>query len=463
MLETILIILGGSAAFGAGILDRRKRLRAWQDAAVSCGLQVVETSSLWYPRLKAGAGLIEVRISSSRDGAQVVVVAPWPPEFRGVSIRPETVIQPAEWKVGDRRFDDIFFIGGPAKLIFALLDAETRRLLFHAGLNGKLDISHGELRVAQMPDEMLPDTLPLLLDVGRRFAQPMDIPRRLAENAHQDPMPGVRLQNLLLLIRELPNDAATVEVLRKACSDPSPEIRLRAAKEVGAEARGMFLELAEGLEDDAVSAEAVSILERELPFERTKAILDRALSRRRVRTACACLEAIGRGADAAAVDILAKALENEYGELAPTAAWALGATGSPAAEPPLIAALQREAEDLLVVAANALARVGSVAAVLPLKEMADRFRLGEARKAARQAIAQIQSRVQGASPGQLSLAGAEAGQLSLAQAEEGQLSLASDPAGQISVSDHEEVSGVLRVDPAVGPDRERRVRGPESQ
>jgi len=435
MWEAVLIILGGSAAFGAGTLSRRKSLRAWRDAAVSCGLQVVETSSLWYPRLKARTGLMEVRISSSGDGAQVVIVAPWPPEFRGVTIRPETVIQPAEWKVGDRRFDDIFFIGGPAKLIFALLDAETRRLLFHAGLNGKLDISHGELRVALMPDETVPDTLPLLLDVGRRFAQPMDIPQRLAENAHQDPIPGVRLQNLLLLIRELPNDPATVEALRKACSDPSPEIRLRAAKEVGAEGRGLFLELAEGLEDDAVSAEAVSILERELPFERAKAILDRALSQRRVRTARACLEAIGRGGDAAAVDILTKVLENEYGELALTAAWALGATGSPAAEPPLIAAFQGEAEDLRVIAANALGRVGSVAAVLPLKEMADRFLLGEASKAARQAIAQIQSRVQGASPGQLSLAGAETGQLSLAEAEAGQLSFASDPAGQLSIGD----------------------------
>ncbi len=438
MWEAVLIVLGGGAAFGAGIRDRRKRLRAWQDAAVSCGLQVSETSSLWYPRLKAGAGPMEVRISSSGDGAQIVVKAPWPPEFRWVSIRPETVVQPAEIEVGDKRFDDTFFIGGPPNLVLALLDAETRRLLFHMSLNGKLDISRGELRVIQMPDENVPHALPLLLDVGRRFAQPMDIPRRLAENAHQDPIPGVRLSNLLLLIRELPKDPATAEALRKACSDPSPEIRLRAAREVGAEGRGIFLELAESLENDAVSAEAVSTLGRALPFERTKAILDRALSRRCVRTVRACLEAIGRRGDASDVDILAKILENEDGELAPTAAWALGAIGSPAAEPPLIAALQRDQSDLRVVAANALGHVGSVAAVLPLKEMADRLLLGEIRKAARQAIAEIQSRVLGASPGQLSLAGAEAGQLSLAEADAGQLSLASDPAGQLSLGDDED-------------------------
>ncbi|HEX5719687.1 MAG TPA: HEAT repeat domain-containing protein, partial [Thermoanaerobaculia bacterium] len=362
---------------------------------------------------------------------------PWPPEFQWVSIRPETVVQPAEIEVGDKRFDDTFFIGGPSNLVLALLDAETRRLLFHMSLNGKLDISRGELRVVLMPDENVPHALPLLLDVGRRFAQPMDIPRRLAENAHQDPVPWVRLQNLRLLIRELPDDPATAEALRKACSDPSPAIRLLAAKELGAEGQGVLLELAEGLLDDAVSAAAISILEPELPFERTRAILDRALNQRKIRAACSCLEAIGRGRDPAAVDLLAKVLENEHGGLAPTSAWALGMTGSPAAEPPLIAALQRDNEALRLVAAQALGHVGSVAAVLPLKEMSGPYLFGEIRKAARQAIAEIQSRVQGASPGQLSLTGAEAGQLSLAEAEEGQLSLAEDPAGQLSLPPEE--------------------------
>ena len=86
-------------------------------------------------------------------------------------------------------------------------------------------------------------------------------------------------------------------------------------------------------------------------------------------------------------------------------------------------------------AASALGRVGSSAAVLPLKEAAESFSHDpELRRATRQAIAGIQSRVQGASPGQLSLAGAEAGQLSLAEAEAGQLSLAADPAGQVSLA-----------------------------
>ncbi len=46
------------------------------------------------------------------------------------------------------------------------------------------------------------------------------------------------------------------------------------------------------------------------------------------------------------------------------------------------------------------------------------------RSAARQAIAEIQSRLSGAEPGQLSLAGGEAGQLSLSENEAGRVSLA---------------------------------------
>jgi len=79
-----------------------------------------------------------------------------------------------------------------------------------------------------------------------------------------------------------------------------------------------------------------------------------------------------------------------------------------------------------------------VAAVLPLEEAAESFSHGpELVRATRQAIAEIQSRLPGASPGQLSLAGVETGQLSLAT-ESGELSLATaDPAGELSLPPEE--------------------------
>jgi HEAT repeat protein len=187
------------------------------------------------------------------------------------------------------------------------------------------------------------------------------------------------------------------------------------------------LKLAESPADDTVTAEAVSILGQELAFERTRAILDRARGLRHIQTARVCLEVLGRSGTADAVGALAKVMEEEVGALAPAAAQALGAAGSPAAEPPLILALQSEKADLRVAAANALGRVGSVTAVLPLKEAAERSWLDlELRRATHQAVAEIHSRLPGASPGQLSLAGAEMGQLSLAQDGVGQLSLSDE-------------------------------------
>ncbi|MFL6200823.1 MAG: HEAT repeat domain-containing protein [Thermoanaerobaculia bacterium] len=438
MTEAVLFLLFLGASLGYNVWQSRQRLQGWQDAAVSCGLKVAEASSALSPKLTASAGPVQVRMETCGNKGRltrIMVDAPEPQRgFRQVMIRPESLIKwGREIEVGDELFDRTFFIEGPPQLVFAVLDAELRRLLGSVKSESRLEISSGELR-AEMSDEKVGQVLPLLLDVSQRFAQPLDVPRRLAENANQDPEPGVRLQNLLLLIRELPDDPATAEALRKACSDPSPGIRLRAAKEVGAEARATLLELAGNLQDDAVSAEAVSILDRELPYERTRAILVQAMSLHCVRTARACLEALGRSGAAAAIDKLVEVLASKDIELAPAAAQALGAIGSPAAEPPLIQALQRDDADIRVAAANALGRVGSAAAVLPLKEIADRFLLGETRRAAHQAIAEIQSRLQGATPGQLSLAGAEAGQLSLAQGEGGRLSLADDPAGPLSIS-----------------------------
>ncbi|HWN43608.1 MAG TPA: HEAT repeat domain-containing protein [Thermoanaerobaculia bacterium] len=440
MWETAIFFLFSGAAVWFGIQQNRRRRKGWEDAATAHGLQIVEASTGWLPELRARAGLVGVRIESFGDKGRltrITVEGPVPPDFQSVKIRPEAMFQLGrEIEIGDRYFDDTFFIEGPARLVFALLDGETRRLLAAVKEKGRLEIASGELRAVLSGDDKVAEVLPLLLEVRQRFAPPINVLQRLVENATEDPDPGVRLQNLLLLIRELSWSPETDGALRKACSDPVLEIRLRAARQLGAEAHGVLLELAENLEEDAVSAEALSILERELPFERVNAILGLAMRRRRLQTARVCLEAIGRRGAAAGVDLLVKVMEREHGELAPAAAKALGEIGNPAAEPSLIQALQRDDADVRVAAANALGRVGSAATVLPLKEAAERSRLDlELRRAARQAIAEIQSRLQGASPGQLSLAGAEAGQLSLAEAAEGQLSLTEDPAGQLSLGD----------------------------
>jgi hypothetical protein len=428
-----------------GFVQRHRRVRAWQDALRACGLQVTEPPG-WSRQLTARAGPVAVKIETCGNKGRLTRITVWipgPPDFHSLRIRREPLVRwGREIEIGDKAFDEMFFIEGPPRLVLALLDAETRRLLIQANTVSRLEISNGTLRAENMADRMVPYVLPLLLNIAHRFVQPMDVLRRLTENATRDPEPGVRLQNLSLLIRELPDNPWTVEALRTACSDKNLEVRLLAARNLGAEGRGVLLDLAESLEDDAVSAKAVAALGRELPLERTRALLSNALRRRCLQSARTCLEALGQNGNAEDVDLLAKVMELEQGELATAAAQALGGTGrglSARAEPPLILALQREQPaDLRAAAAQALGRIGSVAAVLPLKEAAESSWLDlDLRRAARQAIAEIQSRLSGASPGQLSLASSEAGQLSLAQDGDGRLSLAIDPAGQLSLPPRE--------------------------
>lgn len=429
----------GGVAFWDALRYSRRCLRTWQDAAVSCGLTVVKISShaAWRLKLEARVGPVAVQIESSRRGTRVQIVAPEPPGLSSLRIRPE-MQTPLGWvneiEVGDESFDKTFSVEGPPpRLVSALLDSATRLLLLEVNAASRLEIAGGELR-AEMYDKDLPALLPLLLDLSRRLTQPVDVAQRLAESIRLDPVAGVRLRNLLLLVQECAWDSRTVKTLHVACADASSQVRLRAALELGAEGRFTLGQLAERAEDSC-SPQAIAALGGELPLESTKAILARALRKRRIPTACACLEALGRSDDEAAVHMLAKVLERESGELAFAAAQALGTTGSAAAEPPLITALHRGERDVRVAAANALGRVGSAAAVLPLKEAAERsWGDQDLRRATRQAIAEIQTRLQGASPGQLSLAGAETGQLSLAQGEAGQLSLAQGEAGQLSLA-----------------------------
>jgi len=425
---------------------QRHHLREWKAAIEPLGLPPEETSGLWGGRLtlqtREGPLLVEISLSSRKGSRpQIEVTAPWPRDFTEIRIRPEADKPPGarEIEIGDDRFDQAFYLVGPAQLLFALLDAEARRLLLAFPAN-MMRVSGGALWAEASPAKPsnLGDLVRQLLDLARHLSQPLDVVQRVARNAREDPISEVRLQNLLLLVRELPGQEVTTEALRAACEDPSPKVRLRAAKVLGAETRGLLLELAASAEDDSASAQAVVILGAGLPPERRREILVQALRRRLFKTAHACLEALGAGGEPADVDILAKILAREKNDLAVTAAQALGASGkpaagNPAAEPPLLAALRHSRPDVRVAAAKALARAGTAAAVLPLKEAAERTPDPDLLRATRQSIAEIQSRLQGASPGQLSLADAEIGKLSLAETEAGQLSLADDRGGQLSL------------------------------
>jgi HEAT repeat protein len=447
MWEALFIPVAGAGGLLVSVLWKRNQQQGWNKTVSDLGLAIVDQSMhswswIW---LEARDETLTVRLESPRrkgeHGTRIAVTHPgWPGGSADLRIRGEKIFQLRlrELEIGDKAFDNAFSIEGPVPLVASLLDAEVRSLITQIDATShQFEIVGREIGL-RVTNEAVPIVLPLLLDLGRRFARAEDTAHRLAGNSLQDPQAGVRLLNLRLLAREFPAEGMTGDTLRQACADPSPEVRLQAATGLGDEGRGALLELAERMVDDACSAQAVRNLGEALPFDRARDLLLAALRWRRTRTALACMEALGRSGEAAAVDALAEVLEREIGELAAAAALALKETGRGEAEPPLVQALRSEESEVRMAAVRALGQVGSATAVLPLKEVEESSLLDrEQRRAARQSIAEIQARLPGASPGQLSLAGAGTGQLSLAEAETGQLSLPVDPAGQLSLPESE--------------------------
>jgi HEAT repeat protein len=356
-----------------------------------------------------------------------------------LAIHPETLgtsvgkaLGAREIELGDFGFDENVYLRGSVPLIHALFDQETRRRLTGLLLwsDATVSLKDGEFRV-EIPDALeaprwLAERVGAVVELAERLSRPADIASRLAANVQNDPIADVRLRNLKTLVREYPGRPATISALKAALEDRSVEVRVHAAMTLGDEGRETLLEIASAEDGDVEAGLAIAALGRNLTPERTTAILGHALRTRRVHVAWACLEALGRHGGAKGVEPLTKVLTVEKGELAEAAARALGETARPEAEVPLIGALVNPDPAVTLAAVVALGRSGSASAVAPLRRLETATTDAAHRRAARQAVAEIQERLTGATPGQLSLSEGESGQLSLTEDEAGRISLPED-------------------------------------
>jgi hypothetical protein len=445
------------AARALGFTTRVSRSisKLWREAAKDAGivgLEVVEGG------LAGWAGGLRVHLSrfsyDERYGTRVVVSGPG--LLPDLTLRRESAATARqrrrgvrEIEVGDEEFDRTTWVLGQTATTRAILDAETR-LAVRCLLQGFFERSGvmwywaiGEIEAGRLQVDLpevspplrgagpkspvlagraaFPGALQATMALARRLVTPADIPRRLLENATRDPEPAVRGHCLMTLVGEFEGHPAARQALLAGREDPDAEVRLRAAIGLGPEGRDVLLALAlgEGAEDQTTER-AVAGLGASLTTDEAEAILRNALRTRREATARACLGALGRRGGPQAIRMLVRVLTVERGPLAVAAASALGETGDVLAEPPLLRMLQNPAASLRDAAARALGRVGTVAAVGALRDLEARD--AGSRPAARQAVAEIQSRVAGAAPGQLSLAGGDSGRLSLAGDEPGRLS-----------------------------------------
>jgi HEAT repeat protein len=425
------------------------RVGVWAAAARAAGLDDVRLTGTYRVAnaVTARAGPHRVRIEGHYEDRSVAGTVVVVDSKCGLTLRPETVVSgiekavgPPELQIGDEAFDREVYVRGAPLVLRAVLDRDTRRLV--RGLvrsdgaigvpRGQVSIRDGEIRWtfaeqnAVFIERDIVRGMKVLVDAADRLACPATA-EKLADNLAHDPEWRVRANIVALLAETFPNDPVTHTALVAACADERAEVQLAAARARGGEeGRATLVEIASREScDDACASAAVRALRDDLPREPALAILGSALRTRRTQTARACLERLGRAGGREVVKPLAKVLALETGDQAVSAAAALGASQASEAEKPLVAALDHDDPQVRVAAAEALGRVGSPAAVLPLEEAAARHPQAHLRRVTRQAIAEIQSRLHGASPGQLSLAEGDAGALTLADDDaSGRLSMA---------------------------------------
>ena len=343
--------------------------------------------------------LIEAAPSSPEPGRLRITVSG---VAGGLSLRTEGLATRVQKRLGfDREiqtghdgFDADFLIVSDGAVAHAVLDADTRgalRRLF--GAHDPITLAAGTLSVDFARNTTLNAVdLEQILDLAQRLVEPDDVGARIARNALEDRVDGVRRRCLLALLEGYGGHAATRDTVRRACADASEDVRLEAALASGEEGLPVLRALASSGESEACAARAIRALGARLDEAETRRLLERGLDRRRLAVTIACIEALG-----------------EPGR------------GSAAVEELLIGRCLGDADQgVRSAAAVALGRTGTVAAVLPLQAAA-RETGGALGRAMQDAAREIQSRLLGAERGQLTVSSAEGGTVTLA-AEGGELS-----------------------------------------
>jgi hypothetical protein len=449
------LVLGSALCAGKLYLNeqrRRARMEAWCVAAGKAGFQefVVEP---WGGARLAGGGKPQVRFQeySKRNevvGTRVAVTCggdiTLKPETLGTAFE-KTIAGMGEIEVGDEEFDRQVCIRGMPDVVRAVLNAETRALVLAllrkdlppVGPVDEVAVRDGQLEWELAEDspgvlrDVLPHALECLLDLARRLSPPADLPAKVAENLATEREWRVRLESVRLLAAHSAHAAAR-DGLARSCADERVEVRIEAALAVGGEeVRATLVEAAlRAATDDRLAARAVTALDNATPPRTFLRLLGGALRTKRTAAAVACIGRLGSLGVPEVIYPLTKLLAVEGSDVAAAAAKALGVSAAAAGEDPLLEALGHSEAAVSIAAAEALGRVGSVTAVLRLQEAAENHRFdGELRRTCRQAVAQIQARLPGATPGQLSLSETDAGRLSLAE---------SDAAGRVAIVESDE-------------------------
>lgn len=334
-------------------------------------------------------------------------------------------------ETGDPALDALVTVGGRPAAVHVLLSAPARHAIKTVARTGTVRLLDGafvhETFERIWDADQLTSLVRSVLAPAQAFPQVSDGGAMLAEAAHGDPEPGVRARCLATLAAEEPDQPRTAAALEAALADPGDVVRVAAAIALGERGVPVLREIAVREDsDEQAAARAIAVLGRRLPSHEMLAILDSALSAGRREVALAAIDSLGHVGDESACRRLHGLLHGEDEALAVAAADALSFVHSVATEEELDRALLSHSQPVRRAVVRALARVGRLASIAHLRALLEEDTADhELKSLAQQAIAAIQARLTGASPGQVSLAESEAGELTLShEPDSGHLSIA---------------------------------------
>ena len=303
------------------------RSRAWRSAAHAAALTDVTTSDFLgiETGLTGRSGMLRVSLEryqrgKHEKGTRIVIDGLGHPSYEfalrkeGVGSAIEKAFGEREIELGDDDFDRRAYIHGSPRVVHAILDSETRALVGElidgrvptgdrgTPLKARVAVSDGALR-AEIPERSFsPGGRPTpagaadaLLEAARRLTLPDDLPGRLAENVRTEPLPQVRLANLLTLNREYPGNKATRAALRRPAMTPTTRCDCGLPSPSGTRGMTSCGQIATSLEvADGRAARAVTALREALTADEAKAILEEALGAGRRVTARAAVGVLAR-------------------------------------------------------------------------------------------------------------------------------------------------------------------------
>lgn len=428
-IEPVFVMFFFLAMFGTLALLEYRQQKSWRETARSLGLKL--SGFLTWREMKGRLDDFPVRLGylGQQRKAMEIEVECWGKIPENLSLTLERLItqliRGQDTQTGDSEFDQLIRLAGDPLELVSLLDAGTRRLVIKNIRDEKIQLNNGRMtyqlggHLFSGIDDAIPH-LRMMVNFGKALAlKPDEIPERLARNATTDPVIAVRLRNLEMLQEQYPDNTLTVHTCRTVVAGDNPVLQLAAARFLGPEGKGTIRHLAaQDSLDAGLRRQALQIFLQLAPAEEAVPVLEELLPSAPQTMIAVIIEGAVRFESRRLLEQLLNRAENLTGLDTVHLIESISLPGDTGFENSLLKLMERPEPAVQMAAIRALGQTGSTRSVEPLLELARGLLVSPGlKRAAGEAVRQIQARLGSAESGRLYLADEDdqAGSLSLAE------------------------------------------------